>query len=131
MTTDPLDIQSVIAAGRGDVWTGVPDGTTMGDVHLHVGSWATRRAFTTMRLGSTRQCGATRERCSCRRVAITTTWRRSTWSSSPAASAHEARLLEWELIVPSDADVQAVARNLRHAGYSVDGTDGRVLAADP
>lgn len=30
MTTDPLDIRDVIAAGRGGAWTGAPKGTTMG-----------------------------------------------------------------------------------------------------
>lgn len=37
ITTDPLDITSVIAAGRGETWDGAPKGTTMGHVHLHVG----------------------------------------------------------------------------------------------
>ena len=38
MTTDPLDIHSVIAAGRGEAWTGAPEGTSMGHIHLHVGN---------------------------------------------------------------------------------------------
>ena len=51
MTTDPLDIRSVIAAGRGKVWTGAPEGTTMGHVHLHVGSLEQAEAFYHRALG--------------------------------------------------------------------------------
>jgi catechol 2,3-dioxygenase len=45
MTTDPLNIQSVIAAGGDAAWTGAPEGTTMGHVHLHVGSLPQAEAF--------------------------------------------------------------------------------------
>ena len=37
MTTDPLDVQNLVAAGGGVPWDGVPAATTMGHVHLHVG----------------------------------------------------------------------------------------------
>src|SRR5688572_3651434 len=37
MTTDRLDIRSLLAAGGDRAWTGMPAGTTMGHVHLHVG----------------------------------------------------------------------------------------------
>ena len=51
MTTDPLDIRRVIAAGRGKVWTGAPEGTTMGHVHLHVGNLEQAEAFYHRALG--------------------------------------------------------------------------------
>jgi catechol 2,3-dioxygenase len=53
------------------------------------------------------------------------------WSPGPVAAAHEARLLAWELMVPSPADVDAAAQNLREEGYSVDKTGNGVSAADP
>jgi catechol 2,3-dioxygenase len=37
MTTDPLDINNVIAASHGTSWNGLPLDTTIGHVHLHVG----------------------------------------------------------------------------------------------
>ena len=37
MTTDRLDIRSLLAAAGERSWTGMPSGTTMGHVHLHVG----------------------------------------------------------------------------------------------
>ena len=74
MTTDPLDITSLIAAGRGETWDGAPANTTMGHVHCTSAIWTTQKRSTIARSGSTRPCGATRERCSCRPVAITITW---------------------------------------------------------
>src|SRR5690606_18004769 len=37
MATDPLDLAAVAEAGRGAPWKGMPPGTTVGHVHLHVG----------------------------------------------------------------------------------------------
>src|SRR5689334_21296917 len=37
MATNPLDTQSVVAAAGNDPWTGMPNGTTIGHIHLHVG----------------------------------------------------------------------------------------------
>ena len=36
MSTDPLDGESIIAESGGRTWEGLPDGTVMGHVHLHV-----------------------------------------------------------------------------------------------
>ena len=38
MATDPLDIDNVIAESAGATWDGAPAATTMGHMHLHVGS---------------------------------------------------------------------------------------------
>jgi len=37
MTTDPLDVSGLVAATAGKTWTGMPPGTTIGHMHLHVG----------------------------------------------------------------------------------------------
>jgi len=71
MASDPLDIQSVIAAAGGARWNGAPPGTTMGHVHLHVGSLADAEAFYHRALGLDR--GTIPARCSWRPAAITIT----------------------------------------------------------
>ena len=38
MTTEPLDVRDVIAAGGATEWNGMPARTTLGHLHLHVGS---------------------------------------------------------------------------------------------
>ena len=71
MATDPLDIDNVIAAGAGDPWDGLPAGTTMGHVHLHVGSLELAEAFYHRVLGFDKRCGRTLAHCSCRLPGIT------------------------------------------------------------
>lgn len=53
------------------------------------------------------------------------------WSTGPTASADDARLLEWELMVPADADIEAEARNFRDTHYPAEKTANGVAAADP
>jgi catechol 2,3-dioxygenase len=45
MATNPLDIDNVIAEGGGITWDGAPAATTMGHVHLHVGSLEAAEEF--------------------------------------------------------------------------------------
>ena len=56
----------------------------------------------------------------------------NTWAAgAPRAESGDARLLEWSVILPTDADVEATARALEKAGAAVTRADGDVLAADP
>ncbi|MBD1203506.1 MAG: VOC family protein [Rhodobacteraceae bacterium] len=50
MTSDPLDVQDLAAAARGP-WTGAPDGTVVGHVHLQVGDVKQAEAFYNGTLG--------------------------------------------------------------------------------
>lgn len=52
------------------------------------------------------------------------------WSPGPSASADQAQLLEWELVVPSQEDVAAVERSLNGAGYPVQRLGDTLVAAD-
>ena len=45
MATNPLDVGSVVAEGRGRPWTGLPAGTVLGHVHLFVGDIEKAAAF--------------------------------------------------------------------------------------
>lgn len=45
MTTDPLDVQDLLAAGRGAAWTGFPEQGSIGHVHLQVGDTAEADRF--------------------------------------------------------------------------------------
>jgi catechol 2,3-dioxygenase len=131
MTTDPLDIQSVIASGRSERWEGPPRGTTMGHVHLHVGSLEEAEAFYHRALGLDKTVwsypGALFMSAGGYHHHLAT----NTWSPGPSASPDQARLLKWELIVPSDSDVAAVTRSLQDAAYSPEETGDEVTAMDP
>jgi catechol 2,3-dioxygenase len=131
MTTDPLNIQSVIASGRGETWTGAPVGTTMGHVHLHVGELEQAEAFYHRALGLDKTVwsypGALFMSAGGYHHHLAT----NTWSPGPSASPEEARLMEWELIAPSDAYVTAVAKSLRNAAYRTEETGNEITAVDP
>jgi catechol 2,3-dioxygenase len=131
MTTDPLDIQSVIASGRSERWEGPPLGTTMGHVHLHVGSLEEAEAFYHRALGLDKTVwsypGALFMSAGGYHHHLAT----NTWSPGPSASPDQARLLEWELIVPSESDVAFVTRSLQDAAYSPEETGNEVTATDP
>ncbi len=131
MSTDPLDIASLIAAGGGEPWNGAPANTTMGHVHLHVGDLGQAEALYHRGLGFDRTVwgypGALFLAAGGYHHHLGT----NIWSPGPAAAEDEARLLQWDLIVPAADDVAHAARNLREAGYSVDDIDGGIRLADP
>jgi len=131
MTTDPLDVSSVIAAGGGRAWSGMPPGTKMGHVHLSVGSLEAAERFYHRALGFDKTVwnypGALFLAAGGYHHHVGT----NTWSSGPSPSRDEAQLLEWELVVPSSHDVTLAANSLKSAGYTSEpGADG-VTAADP
>jgi catechol 2,3-dioxygenase len=101
MTTDPLDLENVIAAGGGDVWDGLPTGTTIGHMHLHVGSLQEADAFYHRALGFDKTVwsypGARFFSAGGYHHHLGT----NTWSPGPSATDDQARLLEWEISVPS------------------------------
>ena len=51
MATDPADMNGLVSAAGGVSWTGMPAGTAMGHVHLHVGDIEQGAAFYSTALG--------------------------------------------------------------------------------
>jgi catechol 2,3-dioxygenase len=131
MTTDPLDAQGLLAAAGGDKWIGMPEGTVMGHVHLHVGDLAAARTFYQGGLGLdltvTRYPGALFLSAGGYHHHLGL----NTWSPGPSARDDQARLLEWELRVPSDNDAAAAAARLRAGGFAVHDDAKGAVAADP
>jgi len=131
MTTEPLDIESVIAAGNRQQWDGAPAGTTMGHIHLHVGGLELATAFYHAALGFDKTVwsypGALFMSAGGYHHHLGT----NTWSPGPSATDDQARLLEWELAVPGTADAAAIGGRLRSAGYDARETDRGWLVADP
>ena len=131
MTTDALDIASVIAAGGDIAWDGAPTGTTIGHVHLSVGSLEAAENFYHRALGFDKTVwsypGALFLAAGGYHHHLAT----NTWSRGPSPSPDQAQLLEWELIVASPDDVAAAERSLKSAGYTSERVAHGVIAADP
>ena len=118
MASDRLAIADLIAAGDGGTWQGLPKNITIGHVHLHVGNLEDANAFYHRALffaagGYHHHLGT------------------NVWSPGPAPAADQARLLEWELVVPSPDDVVSVARSLSATGRTLDDSGPGVRITDP
>lgn len=131
MATERLDITDVIAAGGGIAWAGAPAGTTMGHVHLSVGTLDAAERFYHRALGFDKTVwnypGALFLAAGGYHHHLGT----NTWASGPSPSPADAQLLEWELLVPSSHDVGAAARSLQSAGYTSERTPHGLAAGDP
>jgi catechol 2,3-dioxygenase len=136
MTTVPLDVESVLRAAvesdDGPSWTGMPPGTVIGHVHLHVGDLERAAAFYHAALGLDKTVwnypGALFLSAGGYHHHLGT----NTWAAGAApAAADDARLLEWEVVVPGIASAADAARSLTSASGEVRREGADWLAADP
>jgi catechol 2,3-dioxygenase len=134
MATDPVDVPGLLHDAGPEPWTGMPAGTVMGHVHLHVGDIETAQAFVSEAFGFDRvvwhypgalflSAGGYHHHLG------TNTW---AGANAPLPSDADARLLEWNVILPDPADVDALAASLMHAGHAAErATDGALVTRDP
>lgn len=137
MASDPLDVEGLIRAAAGNPWTGMPAGTTIGHVHLHVGDIPTAAAFYSEALGFDRMVwhypGALFLSAGGYHHHLGT----NTWAGPTATSPSpdDARLLEWMLQLPDATSIEALSRSLTDAGNAtqwLDTAGGRSLVTrDP
>ena len=129
MATEPLDIEDVIASAGGRPWNGMPAGTTIGHMHLHVGDLAEGEAFYHAALGFDKTVWSYPGALFLAARGYHHHLGTNIWSPGPAAEADEARLLEWDLIVPARA--AAAANSVRLAGYVSDDSASGHAVDDP
>lgn len=132
MASDPLDLADLVRAANGAPWTGMPTGTVMGHVHLHVGELAGAEAFYAEGLGFDR-----------------TVWRypgalflgaggyhhhlgTNTWARGASAPGeHDAQMQAWTIVLPSAADVSALRAHVTSRNLVVTDEATGFLLADP
>jgi catechol 2,3-dioxygenase len=134
MATDPVDVRDLVREAGDTAWDGMPSGTAMGHVHLHVGDLERAAAFYAEALGFDR-----------------TVWRypgalflgaggyhhhlgTNTWAGARAAAPapDDAQLLAWTLELPDAADVRALRASVEASGYAMDdGADEWFEVRDP
>ena len=131
MATDPLDVVSLGAAGRGEPWTGAPTGTAMGHMHLHVGDLDEARRFYHHALGFDVIVWSYPGALFFSAGGYHHHLGANTWAPGPAATDAQARLLDWELLVPHAADADAAAASLKAAGHVVNHDGTAWTATDP
>jgi catechol 2,3-dioxygenase len=132
IATLPLDAEDLIRAGGGEPWTGVPKGTRIGHIHLHVSDVEKAAAFYHAGLGFDKVVldlpGALFLSAGGYHHHLGT----NTWAAGATrATEGDARLLQWTIELPSEQDVDDAARSLAAAGYEVARERGDAVAADP
>ena len=131
-TVEPLDVDGLVRAGGGEQWRGMPPGAVLGHVHLHVGDLEASGRFFHDGLGFDK-----------------TTWTfpralflgaggyhhhlgTNTWAAhAERPTVDDARLLEWEVVLPTPADVQAAATSVRDGGFALVDDARGFIADDP
>ena len=131
MATEPLDLVELVRAGEDLPWQGAPAGTTMGHVHLHVGNLEQAEAFYHRALGFDKIVWSYPGALFLSAGGYHHHLGTNTWSPGPSASDGQARLLEWELLVPGADDAGAVATSVSGAGYAVEQDGTAWTARDP
>lgn len=132
MATEPLDTEGVVRAGGGAPWTGAPAGTTVGHVHLHVGDLAEAERFYHTRLGLEPTARGYPGALFLSAGGYHHHLGVNIWAAgAPPAGDDDARLLDWELRLPSAGDADAAAERLASSGYFVERAGPGWLAADP
>jgi catechol 2,3-dioxygenase len=121
MDTRPLNVDDLIDAAGSERWRGIPPSTVIGHVHLFVGDLERSDLFYHHGLGFDRTVwsypGALFMSAGGYHHHLGT----NTWASGALpATADDARLLEWELLVPTAADAAAALASVAAAGTVVD-----------
>ncbi len=118
MASLPLDFSDLVRAANGAPFTGLPAGTVIGHVHLHVGDLETSTHFYQDVIGF----AVTQSSYPGARFLAAGGYHHhlgtNTWAgrSATPAEANHARLLQWTIVLPTADDVRAVrARAEQHA----------------
>lgn len=120
MASDPLYVTDLIRAGADERWSGIPTGTTIGHVHLHVGDLDTATAFYHSALGLDVMVWSYPGALFLAAGGYHHHLGINTWAArAPRPASDDARLLDWEILLPTATDVAAAAQSVIGCGYDV------------
>lgn len=132
--TDPLEMRGLLAVAGVEPWIGIPAGTVIDHVHLHVDDLQQGAAFFSEALGFDRitwsDPGALFLSAGGYHHHVGT----NTWAGPNArpSSPDEARLLEWTIELPDGDSFLSAGANLVASGRPVDhGSAGEIVTRDP
>jgi catechol 2,3-dioxygenase len=132
MTVEPLDLDDLVRGAGGVPWTGAPVGTVIGHVHLHVGALEGASAFYHSAIGFDKTAWSFPGALFLAAGGYHHHLGTNIWAVGAAAStAADARLLEWEIVLPDADAVERAAKSIAGAGFRIDAGNGDRLTADP
>ncbi|HYW32216.1 MAG TPA: VOC family protein [Gemmatimonas sp.] len=133
MASDPIDAASLVTEAGDAPWVGLPSGTRIGHLHLHVGDLDTASRFFSDALGFDRMVwqypGALFLGAGGYHHHLGT----NTWAGTSAVppTGEDARLREWTIELSDDAEVQLATASLQAGGFDPVHADGQTLVRDP
>lgn len=131
MTTIQIDLRGLVQEAGGEPWKGMPAGTKIGHIHLHVGDIDEGERFFHESVGFdkvARMPGALFLSAGGYHHHLGT----NTWAAHATRPADDdARLLEWTVVVPLAEDANAAARNIQDSGYESEPAGRGWLVTDP
>lgn len=133
LATDPVDMAGLIAAGGDEPWGGMPAGTVVGHVHLHVGDLQRAADFFSDLLGFDRITWSYPGALFLGAGGYHHHLGTNSWAGPGALPAGEgdARLLAWTIELPDAEAVAGVERSLTDAGHPVQRVEDGIRTADP
>lgn len=133
MDTRPLDLGDLVRAAGGERWSGMPAGTRIGHLHLHVGDVERGAAFYHGALGLDKVVWSYPGALFLSAGGYHHHLGINAWAGPGAVPAQEdeARLLEWEIVLPSAAELESAAESLRASGHPVESEGADRLVRDP
>lgn len=132
LTVDPLDLRDLVREGGNAPWTGLPAGTVIGHVHLYVGTLEHAEAFYHAALGFDKIAWSYPGALFLSAGGYHHHLGTNTWAAgSPPATDADARLLEWELILPGADAVTHAAESIADAGHRTTREGADYVVADP
>jgi catechol 2,3-dioxygenase len=122
MATDPLDWNGLLATAGDGAWTGLPAGTVVGHVHLHVGSLAAAASFYSEALGFDRTVWSYPGALFLATGSYHHHLGTNIWAGEDARppTPDEAQLLDWTIELPDGESLEEAAESLGRAGFPAD-----------
>jgi catechol 2,3-dioxygenase len=133
MATDPIDGDGLVEAAGSTAWSGMPRGTVMGHLHLHVGDIAAASAFYSEALGLDRMVWQYPGALFLAAGGYHHTLGTNVWAGPGATPSRpdEAQLLAWTVVLPDESAVSAAAASVSAAGHAVVREGADALLRDP
>jgi len=133
MDTRPLDLLKLARAAGDQPWSGMPPGTAIGHVHLHVADLEEGKSFFHHALGLDTMVWSHPGALFLSAGGYHHHLGLNTWAGPGAArpKPDDARLLEWEICTPAEGDAAAAAGSMEAAGYVVNRAERGWLVEDP
>ncbi|WJV31076.1 VOC family protein [Rossellomorea sp. AcN35-11] len=133
MTVDPIDAEGILAEAKGHSWDGLPPGTIMGHIHLHVSDLKSTEEFYAMGLGFD-----VVSRFGDRALFISTGGYHhhiglNTWNGvgAPAPSKNGVGLNWFSVHFPTEEKLSATITQLESMGAAIHEQNGNILTVDP